>query len=157
MGWVESALYFCTASETAQDVAAQYIETDIGSLPRHKFEQCAGADFAQINKNTPTRELRYILEVYMDDYIAAIIPMSKAQIIHITRGILHGIHNVFPPSNADSIDPISAKKLQKGDGTFESQKCILGFNFDGKQCGWKKKRGQHYLQSYMNGSKELQN
>jgi hypothetical protein len=26
-----------------------------------------------------------------------------------------------------------------------------------KQFGWKKKRGQHYLQSYINGSEELQN
>jgi hypothetical protein len=67
----------------------------------------------------------------MDDYIAAIIPMSKAQITHITRGILHGIHDVFPPSTNDSKDPILAKKVQKGDSTFEKKKCILGFNFDG--------------------------
>jgi hypothetical protein len=67
----------------------------------------------------------------MDDYIAAIIPASKAQIIHVARGILHRIHNVFPPSTDDSKDPILAKKLQKGDGTFESKKCILGFDFDG--------------------------
>jgi hypothetical protein len=53
----------------------------------------------------------------MDDYITAIIPTSKAQIIHVARGILHGIQGVFPPSNNDSKDPILAKKLQKGDGT----------------------------------------
>jgi hypothetical protein len=67
----------------------------------------------------------------MDNYIAANIPTSKAQIIHVTRGILHGIHDVFPPSTDNSKDPISAKKLQKGDGTFESKKCILCFDFDG--------------------------
>jgi hypothetical protein len=33
MGWVEVAPYFCTVSKSAQDVAAQYIETDIGLLP----------------------------------------------------------------------------------------------------------------------------
>ena len=38
---------------------------------------------------------------------------------------------MFPPSNNDSKDPILAKKLQKGDGTFESKKCILSFDFDG--------------------------
>ncbi len=159
MGWVESAPYFCMPSITAQDVASQYIETDIGLLPRHKFEQWAGADFAQINKNTPTQELHNVLEVYMDDYIATIIPTSKAQIIYVTRGILLGIHDVFPPSNDDSKDPILAKKLQKGDGTFESNKCILGFDLMAteKQCGWKEKRGRHYFQSYINGSKELQN
>lgn len=37
MGWVESPLYFCTASETARDVAAQYAETPMDSLLDHKF------------------------------------------------------------------------------------------------------------------------
>jgi hypothetical protein len=37
---------------------------------------------------------------------------------------------MFPPSNNDSKYPILANKLQKGDGTFKSKKCILGFNFD---------------------------
>jgi hypothetical protein len=67
----------------------------------------------------------------MDDYIAAIVPTSKAQIIHIARGILHRIHNLFLPSNNNSKDPILAKKLQKGNGTFESKKCILDFDFNG--------------------------
>jgi hypothetical protein len=44
MGWVESAPYFCVASETAQDVVAEYIETKIGSLPEHKFEAWFGTD-----------------------------------------------------------------------------------------------------------------
>ena len=30
MGWVESAPYFCAASETARDVAVEYVETKIG-------------------------------------------------------------------------------------------------------------------------------
>ena len=32
MGWIESPPYFCAASETGRDVAAQYVETPIGSL-----------------------------------------------------------------------------------------------------------------------------
>ena len=31
MGWVESLPYFCTATETAQDVASEYLDTAIGS------------------------------------------------------------------------------------------------------------------------------
>jgi hypothetical protein len=46
MGWVESPTYFCAASETARDVAAEYIETPVGSLPAHKFEEWAGAQAA---------------------------------------------------------------------------------------------------------------
>jgi hypothetical protein len=33
MGWVESPPYFCAASETARDVATEYCETSVGSLP----------------------------------------------------------------------------------------------------------------------------
>jgi hypothetical protein len=43
MGWVESPPYFCAASETARDVAAQYVETKVGSLPTHKFTHHAMA------------------------------------------------------------------------------------------------------------------
>ncbi len=37
MGWVESPPFFCTASETARDVAQDYCETKIDTLPPHKF------------------------------------------------------------------------------------------------------------------------
>ncbi len=56
---------------------------------------------------------------------------SRQQIEHVARGILHGKHNVFLLSVGNSKDPILAKKLRKGNGTYESNKCILGFDFDG--------------------------
>ena len=37
MGWVELAPYFCAASETARDVAVEYIETEVGTVPEHTF------------------------------------------------------------------------------------------------------------------------
>ncbi len=76
-------------------------------------------------------DLRYVLEVYINDFISCIVPTSRQQIEHVARGILHGIHDVFQPSADDSKDPILAKKLRKGNSTYESNKCILGFNFDG--------------------------
>jgi hypothetical protein len=43
MEWVESPPYFCAATETARDVALDYCDTPIGSLPCHKFtEHVAG-------------------------------------------------------------------------------------------------------------------
>ena len=41
MGWVESPPYFCAASETGRDVAAQYAEMEVGTLPDHKFVEYA--------------------------------------------------------------------------------------------------------------------
>ncbi len=131
LGWVESALYFCMASETAQDAAVQYIKTKVGLLRQHKFEGWAGAELAFVNSNTTQRDLCYFLEVHVNDYIACIVSTSKEQIKHIAREILHGIYDMYPPSTDNSKDPILAKKLRKGNGTFESNKCLLGFNFDG--------------------------
>ena len=131
MGWVESAPYFCAASETARDVAVEYIETEVGSLPQHKFEHWAGASNCNIGSGGTSTALRYLLEVYVDDFISCIIPTTKEQVEHVARGILHGIHDIFPPSTEDSKDPISAKKLNKGEGTFDTKKCLLGFDFDG--------------------------
>ena len=132
MGWVESAPYFCAASETARDVAVEYIETQLGALPEHKFGHWAGANNAEIAENQQKRgPIRYLLEVYVDDFISMIIPTTKHEVEHVARAILHGIHDVFPPSKDDTTDPILAKKLRKGEGTFETTKCLLGFDFDG--------------------------
>ena len=126
MGWVESAPYFCTASETARDVAVDYIETKIGSLKQHKFDHWAGADNCPTNSGRPSAALRYFLEVYVDNFISCIVPTTKEQVEHVARAILHGIHDVFPPSTDDSKDPISTKKLNKGEGTFDTKSAYSG-------------------------------
>jgi hypothetical protein len=131
-GWLDSAPYFCAASETAQDVPAEYIEMKIGSFPEHKFEAWAGTDTAMVNVTTTAEDLRYVLELYVDDFILCIIPTSRKQIKHVARSILHGMHDVFPPSTDDTRDPISAKKLHKGNGTYTTTKCLLGLEFNGK-------------------------
>ena len=50
MGWIESPPYFCAASETGRDVAQDYVETKVGSLPAHKFLKysAAGSDFLSL-------------------------------------------------------------------------------------------------------------
>ncbi len=52
---------------------------------------------------------------------------------HLARGLLHGIHDVFPPSNNDNTVPVSIKKLCKANGKFETKKCTLRFDFDGNK------------------------
>ncbi len=50
IGWVESPPYFCAASETAQDIAMDYANTTVESLPTHKFTHytLGGADAQQL-------------------------------------------------------------------------------------------------------------
>ncbi len=75
--------------------------------------------------------LRYLLEVYVDDFISLIIPMSQEQLRHVANAILEGIHDVFPPDDNDYNDPISRKKLLKDEGSYSLLKTLLGFEFDG--------------------------
>ena len=83
---------------------------------------------------------------------------SRRQLKYAATGTMMGIHDVFPPSEDDSTDPISNKKLRKGEGTFETSKCLLGFEFDdvNKPYGSKTKNGPPSCKSYTNGSTEQQ-
>ena len=115
MGWIESPTYFCAASETARDVLVNYIETPVGSLPPHKFEEHtkSAPEFQSLSADSSgaNEDLRYMVEVYVDDFIGLAIPTSKEQLEHVSQGIMHGIHDVFPPDDDDSNDAISFKKV----------------------------------------------
>jgi hypothetical protein len=80
MGWVESPPYFCAATETAWDVAADYCDTPIGSLPRHKLTKHVAGDKA-FDKlpaiSTSSTACLYALEVYVDDFMSIVIPTSQ--------------------------------------------------------------------------------
>ena len=132
MGWIESPPYFCAASETARDVAAQYAEAPLGTLPNHKFLSYTNTstDFANLPPIGGTK-FRYIMEVYMDDYVTAAIATGQDHLNHLANATMHGIHDVFPENIDDSNDPISEKKLKKKDGSWALVKNVLGLTFNG--------------------------
>jgi hypothetical protein len=152
MGWVESAPYFCAASEIAQDVAVKYIETKIGSLLAHKFEKWAGASEAMVNS---MGDLRYVLEVYVNNFISCIVPTSRQQIEHVTRGILHRIHTTFshPARMTARIQPwqrssAKATALMKATNAFWASTLTVST----RQSGWKRISRLSYSQYFTNGS-----
>jgi len=118
MGWVESPPYFCAATETARDIASDYCNTPVGSLPHHKFaKHVKGAkEFDELPTTSKNGKLFYALEVYVDDFMSVVIPTSQKQLEHVATAIMTGIHDVFPADIVDSNDPISEKKLLKGEG-----------------------------------------
>ena len=132
MGWIESPPYFCTASETARDVAEQYLQHPLNSLPDHKFlprtQQHDDINTLPLDSTTP---FKFVLEVYMDDFIGLVIPTSLNQLRHYSNAVMFGIHDIFPPDSNDDNDPISTKKLDKLDGSWATVKDILGLTFDG--------------------------
>jgi hypothetical protein len=135
MGWVESPPYFCAASETVRDVAAQYTERPVGSLPTHKFSKYAmsNEEVRKLPKKVDCNDgLRYFEDVYVDDFLALAIALSQEQLKHVADALMHGIHDVFPADEVDENDPISLKKLKKCDGEWALVKDMLGFQFDGE-------------------------
>ena len=133
MGWIESPPYFCAASETARDVAAQYIEAPEGSFRPHKFEGYTHTQQQELLKGQSGGAFKYLLEVYVDDFMSLVIPTAEGQLRHVANAVMRGIHDVFPADDDDNNNPISLKKLAMGEGQYSTRKCILGFDFNGEE------------------------
>jgi hypothetical protein len=72
----------------------------------------------------------------VDDFIGAAVEDKSGTLLgRISRAALHGIHSVFPPpsitGHTGGKDPISVKKLEKGDAQWCHEKEILGFIING--------------------------
>ncbi len=112
MGWVESPPYFCAATETARDVALDYCNTPIGSLPCHKFAAHVAGDkaFEELPAtSTAAPAFLYALAVYVDDFMSIVIPTSREQLEHVATVGMTGIHDVFPADIVANNNPISEK------------------------------------------------
>ena len=154
MGWIESPPYFCTASEAARDVAVQYIETPVGTLPDHKFQSLTDPRYAARDegkeeittlmdprhvgkdkgRGESTTPLKYLLKVYVDDYMSLVISKSIKAIRHVATAVMMGIHDVFPADAIDTEDSISKKKLMQG----------LSSTGREKRYGWRRRSGHFY-------------
>ena len=136
MGWKESPAYFCAASETAQDVAAERCAETVGSLPRNPLEDMMlprdrwpPATVAQTKSGCNN-----MLEVYVDNFCAMAQSTDVEELRHMSRALLHSIHEVFPPPEVSGLggeDSVSIKKLKAGEGVWETRKELLGWVFDG--------------------------
>ena len=77
-----------------------------------------------------------LLQVYVDDFChAATQSIDGTHIPLVRRASIHAIHSVFPQpdttGHTDGKEPISDKKVDKGDGDYTSTKEMIGFVFDG--------------------------
>jgi len=71
----------------------------------------------------------------MDDFIAYLQATSSSELLHVSRALLHAIHDIFPPpslTGSSMEDPISHKKLLL-DGIWSTTKEILGWLFNGQE------------------------
>ena len=134
MGWVESPPYFCTAMETARDITTEYTNMPVGAIPEHKFSRytVVGDSYADLPEDHEGQPFRTMIEVYVDDFMSLVIPISKSQLQHTAAAVITGIHDDFPANDVDNgDDPISENKLKKLEGQYSTAKTLLGFDFDG--------------------------
>ena len=135
MGWCESPPFFCAASETARDVVDTLLQEI--SLPTHPYEDkiLSKATAKAVDRLTATASFINLTEVFVDDFIGCTNNASFAHLQHFSRAMmLYGVHSIFPPPEVtghQGQDPISQKKLEQGEGTWEHTKEILGWLVDG--------------------------
>jgi hypothetical protein len=136
MGWVESPPFFCAATKMSRAVATQYCKTPVGILPDHKFMKYVTDNdtfhsFDNIEDGTKTCPLNYLLEVFVDNFMAIVIPTTKEKMLHIEKATMQGIHDCFPANDNDDNDPILHNKMKKVESNLSTWKTLLGFEFDG--------------------------
>ena len=70
----------------------------VGTLPEHKLESLLLPDKWKEETGSEQRaRLHKLLEVYVDEFCALAQTMNMGELRHITRALLHFIHEVFPP------------------------------------------------------------
>ena len=79
MGWVESPPYFCAATETARDIATEYIDMPVGAIPAHKFSKytVGGESYSDLQEDHDGEPFWTMIEVYVDDFMSLVIPISN--------------------------------------------------------------------------------
>jgi hypothetical protein len=78
-----------------------------------------------------------MVEVYVDEFMSLVIPVSPDQLRHVVMAVMMEIHDVFPPNANNSNNPISKKKLIKDEGQYSAQKFYLALALTAqqRQCG----------------------
>jgi len=137
MGWTSSPPFFCAATETVTDLTNTALQA-LHEQPPHRLETIADPfptdgiriatqpAFFSPNTNaqpsTNTAPLAWS-DVFVDDHIA-LAQGNPVHLQHVCRTLLHQINRVFRPldpgDHPSQQEPISTKKLAKGDGQWST-------------------------------------
>jgi hypothetical protein len=128
MNWAHSPPYFCAFTETVTDLTNQAIN------PLLKDTQCTpepiATDFrptAVILGDANTPPLTHA-DIYIDDFMLL---AQRPYQMPLLNTLLNSLDRVFhdpAPTNRQQI--VSASNLSKGNATFSTQKCLLGWDID---------------------------
>lgn len=148
MGWCDSPPNFSACTETVADLANAALARpeQLASARRHphRLDQVsetppapatahAPANLPTLQATTPSlKPLRY-WDIYVDDFLG-LAQGNKWTRRAIKRVLFHSLDRVFRPLEPDDVpsrqEPASLKKLIKGDGTWTTNKVMLGWEVD---------------------------
>jgi hypothetical protein len=152
MGWKNSPPAFSTATETIADLANQRLRRPDYHPPNHPLDQMAAdvplpvhaaqslAPAAGVAVEIPTsrdpslpttgKPLEYV-DVFVDDFVSL---GQSPNTRRVRKTLLHSIDHVFRPVTDDDSpfrrEPVSLKKLRKGDCSWDTVKLVLGWIVD---------------------------
>ena len=136
MGWRESPGFFCAASETARDIAEEFagFQGRMADLPIHKFEKHIQRPMHSDGDDAASDATPWAaIECFVDDFM--VMAQAKSRLAHLSRSVMHAIEQVFPPpsvtGHVGGKDPISEKKILRGEADWETSKEVLGWLVDG--------------------------
>lgn len=117
MGWFKYPSYFCATLEMVRDLTKLYIKTQIGSQQNHKFLPHTKGNKActslMLAPSPCIHDLKYLVEIYMDNFLGLTIPTSSNQLNHVANSIMCAFHDMFPPDDNGNNKPISLKNSSK--------------------------------------------
>jgi hypothetical protein len=132
---------FSAFTETITDLVNEQLEEAPTYMPPpHPLESIASSPVPLTTSipeqhpfldTSPFRPPLAYVDVYVDDFVKA--AQGWFNCLHTRRATFHSIDSVFRPNDADDVlrkEPISVKKLQKGDDFWSTQKIILGWLID---------------------------
>jgi hypothetical protein len=148
MGWRNSPPAFCTATETIADLANQSLR-ECKEIPQpHPLSPRASAcDSLTPEKQAHPESFPTVvpdpslprpapataeIDVYVDDFVA-IAQGTASRLNQVRDTLLYSIDTVFRPNDDTDLqraEPISLKKLDKGDGSWSTRHTILGWDID---------------------------
>mmetsp|Transcript_14147 Transcript_14147/g.26545 ORF Transcript_14147/g.26545 Transcript_14147/m.26545 type:complete len:786 (+) Transcript_14147:1982-4339(+) len=148
MGWKNSPPAFTTATETIADIANDCLRRNY-PVTTHLLDErampldCVVEDPSGTPSPPPTiapdpsippqpKPLAEV-DVYVDDFIA-IAQGDCSRLRQVRSTLLHSIDTVFRPNDEHDpqtrAEPVSLKKLDRGDASWNTQHTILGWNID---------------------------
>jgi hypothetical protein len=146
MGWINSLVYFCTATEAGRllfkRLLALTFATGIDVVHRHEHFCVPKHDQSSDGMVpwTEPRDISILSTVFVDDYMNSVAgprgrKRKRQELEWVARGALHAIHAIFPPPDVlqhdGGRDSISEKKPLQGDASWKIKEVLLGFGASG--------------------------